>query len=169
MAKTTFISWNVNGIRAVEKKAALKWIDEHGVDFLGLQEIKAEASQIPETIFERNYAIEQINPSINKGQSGVALYTDTEGSFSSTCPEVDVLNEGRINEYHFQNIAYFNVYFPNGQRNEERLTYKLAFYDRFFEHIQALRAEGKSIIVCGYVNTSHTAIYLACPKSNEKS
>lgn len=169
MAKTTFISWNVNGIRAVEKKAALKWIDEHGVDFLGLQEIKAEASQIPETIFERNYAIEQINPSINKGQSGVALYTDTEGSFSSTCPEVDVLNEGRINEYHFQNIAYFNVYFPNGQRNEERLTYKLAFYDRFFEHIQALRAEGKSIIVCGDVNTAHTAIDLARPKANEKT
>ncbi|MCW8821597.1 MAG: exodeoxyribonuclease III, partial [Sulfurovum sp.] len=45
----TFISWNVNGIRAVEKKEALKWIDEADVDFLGLQEIKAEADQIPES------------------------------------------------------------------------------------------------------------------------
>ncbi|HHD75824.1 MAG TPA: exodeoxyribonuclease III [Campylobacterales bacterium] len=169
MAKTTFISWNVNGIRAVEKKDALNWIDEYGVDFLGLQEIKAEASQIPETIFERNYEIQHINSSVNKGQSGVALFTDKQGDFSSTCPTVDILNEGRINEYHFGNIAYFNVYFPNGQRNEERLAYKMEFYDRFLEHINTLRDEGKSIIVCGDVNTAHKPIDLARPKANEKT
>ena len=28
MANLTFISWNVNGIRAVDKKDALKWIDK---------------------------------------------------------------------------------------------------------------------------------------------
>ena len=169
MAKTTFISWNVNGIRAVEKKEALKWIDEQQVDFLGLQEIKAEADQIPETIFERDYTIQNINSSVKKGQSGVALYTNKEGIFTDTCPTVDILNEGRINEYHFDNIAYFNVYFPNGQRNEERLEYKMAFYERFLEHINALKAEGKSIIVCGDVNTAHTAIDLARPKANEKT
>jgi len=169
MAKTIFISWNVNGIRAVDKKEALKWIDEQQVDFLGLQEIKAEAEQIPETIFERDYAIQNINSSVKKGQSGVALYTNKAGTFSSTCPTVDILNEGRINEYHFDNIAYFNVYFPNGQRNEERLEYKMAFYERFLEHINALKAEGKSIVVCGDVNTAHTAIDLARPKANEKT
>ncbi|CAA6807251.1 MAG: Exodeoxyribonuclease III (EC [uncultured Sulfurovum sp.] len=169
MAKTTFISWNVNGIRAVDKKNALKWIDEEKIDFLGLQEIKAEASQIPKTIFERDYKIQHINPSIKKGQSGVALYTNKEGDFNCTCPTVDILNEGRINEYHFDNIAYFNVYFPNGQRNEERLEYKMAFYARFLEHINNLRAEGKSIIVCGDVNTAHTTIDLARPKANEKT
>lgn len=169
MAKTTFISWNVNGIRAVEKKEALKWIDENEVDFLGLQEIKAEAEQIPESIFERNYNIQNINSSVKKGQSGVALYTDKEGIFTCTCPTVDILSEGRINEYHFDNIAYFNVYFPNGQRNEERLEYKMAFYDRFLEHINNLKKEGKSIIVCGDVNTAHKAIDLARPKANEKT
>ena len=169
MAKTTFISWNVNGIRAVEKKEALKWVDEQQVDFLGLQEIKAEASQIPESIFEREYAIQNINSSVKKGQSGVALYTNKEGMFTSTCPTVDILNEGRINEYHFDNIAYFNVYFPNGQRNEERLEYKMAFYERFLEHINTLKNEGKSIVVCGDVNTAHTAIDLARPKANEKT
>ena len=168
MAKTTFISWNVNGIRAVDKKEALKWIDEQEVDFLGLQEIKAEAEQIPKSIFERIYTIQNINSSLKKGQSGVALYTNKEGTFTSTCPSVDILNEGRINEYHFDNIAYFNVYFPNGQRNDERLEYKMAFYGRFLEHINALKAEGKSIIVCGDVNTAHTAIDLARPKANEK-
>lgn len=168
MAKTTFISWNVNGIRAVEKKAALKWIDGAGVDFLGLQEIKAEAEQIPEGIFERDYKFQSINSSSNKGQSGVALYTDIKGT-AMCCEHVDILDEGRINEYHFGNIAYFNVYFPNGQRSEERLAYKLAFYDRFLTHINGLRSQGKSIIVCGDVNTAHKPIDLARPKANENT
>ncbi len=42
MKRVTFVSWNVNGIRAVAKKGALKWVDEMPMDFLGLQEIKAE-------------------------------------------------------------------------------------------------------------------------------
>ncbi|KYJ85992.1 exodeoxyribonuclease III [Sulfurovum riftiae] len=166
MAKTTFISWNVNGIRAVEKKAALKWIDEAEVDFLGLQEIKAEADQIPESIFERDYKFQSINSSSKKGQSGVALYTDVKG-LAMCCEHVDILDEGRINEYHFGDIAYFNVYFPNGQRNEERLAYKLAFYDRFLAHINELRSQGRSIVVCGDVNTAHRSIDLARPKANE--
>lgn len=162
----TFVSWNVNGIRAVEKKKALQWIDAEQIDFLGLQEIKAEAEQIPESIFERKYKFQSINSSSKKGQSGVALYTDIKGE-SGCCSQVDILEEGRINEYHFDNIAYFNVYFPNGQRNEERLAYKLSFYDRFLAHINRLRSEGKSIIVCGDVNTAHHAIDLARPKANE--
>lgn len=166
MAKRTFISWNVNGIRAVDKKGALKWIDAHEVDFLGLQEIKAEADEIPETLFDRNYKFQSINSSSNKGQSGVALYTDIKGT-AGCCEVVDILDEGRINEYHFENIVYFNVYFPNGQRDEERLAYKLGFYDRFLEYITKLRQEGKSIIVCGDVNTAHRPIDLARPKANE--
>jgi len=162
----TFVSWNVNGIRAVDKKEALRWVDEEEIDFLGLQEIKAEAEQIPESIFTRKYKFHSINASAKKGQSGVALFTDTKGK-SFCCEQVDILSEGRINEYHFGNIAYFNVYFPNGQRNEERLAYKLAFYERFLVHINALRAEGKSIIVCGDVNTAHHEIDLARPKANE--
>ena len=168
MAKVTFISWNVNGIRAVEKKEALKWIDAEEVDFLGLQEIKAEAEQIPESIFDRDYKFQSINSSCNKGQSGVALYTDVKGEAFS-CEHVDILEEGRINEYHFENIAYFNVYFPNGQRNEERLDYKMAFYERFLAHILDLRKQGKSIVVCGDVNTAHHPVDLARPKANEKT
>ncbi|MBD3790518.1 MAG: exodeoxyribonuclease III [Campylobacterales bacterium] len=169
MKQLTFISWNVNGIRAVDKKEALRWIDEHEVDFLGLQEIKAEAVQIPETIFDRSFKNVMINPSAKKGQSGVALYTDIEGVHCSTCENVDILSEGRINEYHFGDIAYFNVYFPNGQSSQERLEYKMAFYDRFLEHINGLRNEGKSIIVCGDVNTAHKPIDLARPKANEET
>lgn len=163
------VSWNVNGIRAVDKKEALKWIDEHQIDILALQEIKAEKEQIPNTIFNKEYAHVQVNSSSRKGQSGTALFTDITPTFVSETEQVDILNEGRINEFHFENIAFFNVYFPNGQSREERLVYKLEFYERFLEYINSLRAEGKSIIVCGDVNTAHTEIDLARPKANEET
>ena len=168
-----FISWNVNGIRAVDKKEALKWIDEADVDLLGVQETKSQVDQIPETIFEKNYKTLFGSQSAIKGRSGTALFTDMEVTFTSNCPSVDVLDEGRINEVHFtlgnKDIAFFNVYFPNGQSKEERLTYKMEFYDRFLEHCEALKKDGKSIIVCGDVNTAHNAIDLARPKANEKT
>ena len=168
-----FISWNVNGIRAVDKKEALKWIDEANVDLLGVQETKSQVDQIPETIFEKNYKTLFGSQSAIKGRSGTALFTDIETTFTCTCPSVDVLDEGRINEVHFtlgdKDIAFFNVYFPNGQSKEERLTYKMEFYDRFLNHCEELKKQGKSIIVCGDVNTAHNAIDLARPKANEKT
>ena len=168
-----FISWNVNGIRAVDKKEALKWIDEANVDLLGVQETKSQVDQIPETIFEKNYKTLFGSQSAIKGRSGTALFTDIETTFTCTCPSVDVLDEGRINEVHFtlgdKDIAFFNVYFPNGQSKEERLTYKMEFYDRFLEHCENLKKQGKSIIVCGDVNTAHKEIDLARPKANEKT
>ena len=168
-----FISWNVNGIRAVDKKEALKWIDEAEVDLLGVQETKSQVDQIPSTIFEKEYKTLFGSQSAIKGRSGTALFTDIETTFTCNCPSVDVLDEGRINEVHFtlgdKDIAFFNVYFPNGQSKEERLVYKMEFYDRFLNHCEELRKQGKSIIICGDVNTAHTAIDLARPKANEKT
>ncbi len=163
-----FVSWNVNGIRAVAKKGALKWIDEEPPEILALQEVKAEDHQMPQDLFEHSYRHLYVSSSHKKGQSGVALYTDLEPEYYSPCYEIDVLHEGRINEIHFDDIAFFNVYFPNGKRNEERLIYKLEFYERFFNYIEKLRKEGKSIIFCGDVNTAHREIDLARPKENEE-
>ena len=163
-----FISWNVNGIRAVDKKEALKWVDEVNPQILALQEIKATEEEIPNTLFEKEYKELFVSSSVKKGQSGVAVYSDISPDYYSSCYEVDVLKEGRINELHFGKTAFFNVYFPNGKRNEERLEYKLKFYNRFLEHTEALRAKGYSIIFCGDINTAHKPIDLARPKDNEK-
>jgi exodeoxyribonuclease-3 len=173
MTKYKFISWNVNGIRAVDRKEALKWVDEANIDLLGIQETKSTKEQIPDTIFDREYKTVFASQSAIKGRSGTALFTDIEPFFQSNCPSVDILDEGRINEIHFETadkkIAFFNVYFPNGQSKEERLTYKMEFYDRFLEHCENLKEEGLSIIVCGDVNTAHTEIDLARPKANEET
>ncbi|MFK5881740.1 MAG: exodeoxyribonuclease III [Sulfurospirillum sp.] len=169
MKELNFISWNVNGIRAVDKKQALSWIDGVEVDFLALQEIKAQKEQIPSTIFDKEFSEIHINSSSKKGQSGVALFSALPSAKVDTARNVDILDEGRINEFHFGDIAFLNVYFPNGQRNEERLEYKMAFYERFFEHCQNLRKDGKSLIICGDVNTAHKEIDLARPKANENT
>jgi exodeoxyribonuclease III len=171
MNKYKFVSWNVNGIRAVDKKEALKWVDEQDIHLLGVQETKSMKSQIPETIFEKNFKNVTASESAIKGRSGTALFTDIDITFECTCPTVDILDEGRINEVHFtlgnKDIAFFNVYFPNGQSKEERLVYKMQFYDRFLNHCESLKKQGKSIIVCGDVNTAHKEIDLARPKANE--
>ena len=168
-----FISWNVNGIRAVDKKEALKWVDEDEIHILGVQETKSMKEQIPKTIFSKEFKTMIASASAIKGRSGTALFTDLDITFECNCPSVDILDEGRINEIHFtlkdKDIAFFNVYFPNGQSKEERLVYKMEFYDRFLEHCEKLKKEGKSIIVCGDVNTAHKEIDLARPKANEKT
>lgn len=168
-----FISWNVNGIRAVDKKEAFKWIDEIDVDLLGVQETKSMKDQIPKTLFSKEFKSLFASASAIKGRSGTALFTNIETTYESICENVDILDEGRINEVHFtlkdKNIAFFNVYFPNGQSSQERLDYKMEFYDRFLDYCENLKKEGFSIIVCGDVNTAHTEIDIARPKANENT
>ena len=162
------ISWNVNGIRAVSNKEALKWIDERDPDILCLQEIKALKEQIPTDLFQKHYEEVLINPALKKGYSGTATYSVLKSNFHSTCPNIDTLNEGRIIETHYDDIVLFNVYFPNGQKDDDRLAHKMKFYDDFLLHCEKLREDGKSIIICGDVNTAHKEIDLKHPKANSK-
>jgi exodeoxyribonuclease-3 len=163
------ISWNVNGIRAVSDKEALKWIDEREPDILCLQEIKALKEQIPNDLFKKNYQDIIVNSADKKGYSGTMTWSTLQNDNNSTCQDIDTLSEGRIIETHYDDIVLFNVYFPNGQKDETRLEYKLKFYDDFLTHCEKLKEEGKSIIICGDVNTAHKEIDLSNPKSNSKT
>ncbi len=163
------ISWNVNGIRAVANKEALKWVDERGTDILCLQEIKAQKEQIPKNLFEKEFTEVLINSGERKGYSGTATFSMLQSDYSSTCNDIDTKHEGRIIETHYGDIVLFNVYFPNGQKDEERLAYKMKFYDDFLAYCEKLKDEGKSIIVCGDVNTAHREIDLKNPKANAKT
>ena len=163
------ISWNVNGIRAVANKNALDWIDEREPDIVCLQEIKALQEQIPDNLFEKEYAETIVNSAQKKGYSGTLTWSALQSDRSATCKDIDSMNEGRIIETHYDDIVLFNVYFPNGQKNEERLNHKMQFYDDFLAHCENLREEGKSIIICGDVNTAHKEIDLKNPKANSKT
>ncbi|QFR49221.1 exodeoxyribonuclease III [Sulfurimonas lithotrophica] len=163
------ISWNVNGIRAVANKEALKWIDERQPDILCLQEIKALKEQIPDNLFDKEFLELDVNSAEKKGYSGTATFSSIKSNNTSNANHIDILNEGRIIENHFGDTVLFNVYFPNGQKDEERLNYKMKFYDDFLIHCEKLKEEGKSIIICGDVNTAHKEIDLKNPKANSKT
>ncbi len=163
------ISWNVNGIRAVANKEALKWIDERQPDILCLQEIKATQDQIPQALFDYAYTDTTVNSAEKKGYSGTMTFSALQSSQTFTRNDIDTGNEGRIVEKHYDDFVLFNVYFPNGQKDEERLAHKMKFYDDFLIYCDALRDEGKSVIICGDVNTAHKEIDLKNPKSNAKT
>jgi exodeoxyribonuclease-3 len=163
------ISWNVNGIRAVANKEALKWIDERQPDILCLQEIKALEKQVPKEMFDKQYKETIVNSATKKGYSGTMTWSTLQNNYNSTCQEIDTMGEGRIVESHYNDVVLFNVYFPNGQKDEERLAYKMKFYDDFLTYCESLREDGKSIIICGDVNTAHKEIDLKNPKANSKT
>lgn len=168
MSKTLkILSWNVNGIRSVVKKDAFRWVDEAQPDILGLQEIKATPADIPENLFEKTYPTVTVNSGSRKGYSGVMCFCDLPVEHTDQGTHIDTADEGRIIEYRFHNIAFFNIYFPNGQQSQERLEYKMGFYDRFLEYIEGLRKEGLGIIFMGDINTAHKEIDLKNPKQNE--
>ncbi len=171
MKTIRLISWNVNGIRAIHKKGCIDWLLNENPDIICLQETKAHPEQLPkDLIFINGYSSYFSSSKIKKGYSGVAVYSKLE--------PIDVKHgfgisrfddEGRILIVDFQEFTLFNIYFPNGKMSEERLQYKMDFYDAFLENAYKLLKQGRKILVCGDVNTAHKEIDLARPKENEKS
>ena len=174
MVKITLISWNVNGIRAMSKKVIYQrikfntWLNKNSPDALCIQETKAHPEQLTAKLLNPQGYKSYWNSGERKGYSGVATYSKTKPlkvNYELGEEKFDI--EGRVVETEYSEFVLFNVYFPNGKMNEERLKYKLEFYDYFLEYIEKVRSKGKSIVICGDVNTAHTAIDLTHPKNNE--
>ena len=168
--KLRLISWNVNGLRASYKKGFLDWLQQESPDILCLQEIKAMEEQLPKALKQVEGYECHFFPAERKGYSGVALYTKIKpvkikNGFG--VKRFDV--EGRTVVADYDDFVLFGVYFPNGQRSDERLEYKLDFYKAFLKHVEKLRKAGRKIVFCGDVNTAHKPIDLARPKPNEKT
>ena len=163
-------SWNVNGLRAVMNKDFAATIRREQPDWLGLQETKLQQHQIPPELEELKGYRFYWSHAERKGYSGTAVLSKIEPlelSYGFGLPEFD--NEGRIIRCDYDSFIIYNIYFPNGQMNDERLDYKLRFYDACFERMEADRAGGKMVIVTGDYNTAHQEIDLANPKENEKT
>jgi len=163
-------TWNVNGLRALLRKGVWEDLEAIQADAICLQEIKARPDQLTDEqhqLFEGCQA--QWNPAERPGYSGVLTLTkappvDTSNDFG--IERFDV--EGRVIQTRFDDFLLFNVYFPNGKSSQERLDYKLDFYDQFLHYCDRLHEKGEHIVVCGDVNTAHHEIDLAHPKANEK-
>lgn len=164
------VSWNVNGLRAVLKKDFFDSVAQMEPDILMLQETKLQENQRTDEMIQfAPYENFWSYSTVKKGYSGVAAYSKLSPNSVKTefgIPEYD--GEGRIIQMDFDRFVLFNIYFPNGQMSDERLEYKLNFYDWFLEYAQGLREEGKSLIITGDFNTAHNEIDLKNPKPNAK-
>ena len=173
------ISWNVNGIRAVERKGNLKeFLEIYNPDIFCIQETKAKPEQI-EKITASYPEFEKFYHSAEKpGYAGSAIWIKKSKNieiqnFTFGFPEkYDYQDhEGRISrvdfEYEGKAFSVLGIYFPNGGKSLEAWDDKLVFYQKFLDYVNDIRKEGKICIWGGDVNCAHQEIDLARPKDND--
>lgn len=161
-------SWNVNGIRAVQKMGFIQWLTEEQPDVLCLQETKAHPEQLEESLVNIKGYQSCWNSGERRGYSGVASYFQKEPLQVEKNLGVEEFDrEGRILISFHENLVLLNVYFPNGQMGEERLSYKLRFYEYLINFCEELKNRYPRLVICGDFNTAHREIDLKNPKANE--
>lgn len=164
------VSWNVNGLRAAWKKGFLGLLRTERPDVLCAQETKLQEEQVTDDMrapegYRSSWCFAE-----RRGYSGVVTYTRAEPlTVATKCGSACLDAEGRVVHTELDPFHLFNVYFPNSGMGPERLAYKLAFYAEFLEHVEHLRRQGKGVVICGDVNTAHTALDLARPRENERN
>ena len=161
------ISWNVNGVRAVVKKGFLDWLDQEQPDILCLQETKAHIDQLAAEILTDHDYHTFWHSGERRGYSGVATFCKEEPLYVQEGLGIERYDaEGRVLLTEHENFLLYNIYFPNGQKDDERLQYKLDFYDELLPIINEQVESGNNVVVTGDWNTAHHPIDLARPKQN---
>ena len=158
-----FISWNVNGLRAVCGKGFADIFVDLDADFFCLQETKLQEGQIdlefPGYRSFWNYADK-------KGYSGTAIFTRHEPlsvSYGLGIDEHD--HEGRVITLEMEDFYLICVYTPNAQDGLKRLDYRMSWEDDFRTYVKGL-AQKKGVIICGDLNVAHQDIDLKNPQTN---
>ena len=163
-------SWNVNGVRAIEKKGFLDWMNNEDPDIICIQETKAKVEQLGSSLIEDHGYHTYWHSAERPGYSGVATFSKVEPLFVQNGLGIDRFDrEGRVLISEHENFLLYNIYFPNGQKDEIRLNYKLDFYDELLPIINEQVESGSNVIVTGDWNTAHFPIDLARPKENIKT
>ena len=166
MNRMQLVSFNVNGVRAIAKKDFMKDIQSLSPDVLCLQETKATAEQVKETIGTLNNYHVYANEAEKKGYSGTAILTKKEAikiQYGIGVDEHD--NEGRVVTAEFDNFYVSNVYVPNSGNELKRLGYRQTWDQAFLAFLKDLEKK-KPVLVCGDFNVAHTSIDLTRPKPN---
>ena len=161
-----FISWNVNGLRAVMGKDFMGIFEKLDADFFCLQETKLQAGQIE---MELPGYYQYWNYAEKKGYSGTAVFAKLEPvqvSYGIGIEEHD--HEGRVITLEYPDFYLVNVYTPNSQEELKRLDYRMQWEDAFRAYLNRLASE-KGVIVCGDMNVAHKEIDLKNPKTNHNN
>ena len=161
-----FISWNVNGLRAVIGKGFWDYFDSTDADIFCLQEIKLSEGQLE--CEKEGYHI-YWNYAEKKGYSGTAIFSKKEPisvAYGIGIDEHD--HEGRVITLEFEDYYFITCYTPNSQNELARLDYRMTWEDDFKNYLLKLN-EKKGVILCGDLNVAHQEIDSKNPKTNRKN
>lgn len=160
-----YISWNVNGIRAVMKKDFVEILYALDADVFCIQETKAQPDQIE--VECELYPYQYINSAQRKGYSGTMVFSKKEPlsvSYGINNPEHDT--EGRVITVEFDTHYLITVYTPNAGSELKRLDYRMEWDKAFTDYVTSLN---KPVVLCGDLNVANEEIDLKNPKTNHKN
>ena len=138
------ISWNVNGIRAIQKKGFIEWLHKESPDVLCLQETKGHPEQLNDELLKPNGYQTFWSAAEKKGYSGTAIFTKSKPKSVDEGLGVKKFDtEGRTLAADYGQFVLFNIYFPNGSSGNKRVPFKMEFYDAFLKKANQLKKNGK--------------------------
>lgn len=156
-------------MRSIARQGFEAWFLEQKADVVLLQEIKANATQVPTSLMNPAKYHSFWLPALRPGYSGVAAYSKKEpldvrpgmgiGEFDT---------EGRVMALEYQNFILINAYFPHSRRDLSRLPFKMKFCQAFAKYVSEERKRGKTLIVGGDYNIAPNEIDLKNARANQK-
>ena len=165
-----FISFNVNGIRAILKKDFSKDFEAFNADIFALQETKFTEDLHLNFPFEpKGYEVYWTNSKVKKGYSGVAIFTkNTPISVHYGLLDHKYDEEGRAITLEFENFYFVSAYVPNSGEELVRLGFRMEFEKNLKEYLVSLNKK-KPVVYCGDLNVAHNEIDIKNPKANVKN
>jgi len=164
------VCWNVNGIRACDRKGFMDFFKEVKPDILCLQETKAHPEQLEEHLIHPMNYDSIWSSAERRGYSGTVTYTHfpiEESSHGIGIKKFD--SEGRFVVTRIHGVWLYNVYFPNGAAREERHLFKQEFLKKFHRHLMKKLASGEKVILVGDYNIAHQEVDIHDPKRLAKT
>ncbi len=164
------ITLNLNGIRSAATKGFFAWLSKSQADIVCVQEVKAQANDIPPQMRNPPGYNGFFHYAEKKGYSGVGVYCKAKPDKVVTGLGIaDIDTEGRYLRCDFGNLSVVSVYLPSGSSSEERQTVKFSFMQRFFPHLRKIAKSGREFILCGDWNIAHKEIDLKNWRGNQKN
>ncbi len=171
MRDLQIVSYNLNGIRSAINKGWIDWIEENNFDVIGVQETKAEKSQVDITALHAlGYRDYWHSATSKKGYSGVAVFSRVEPDLVEAGMGNETFDrEGRVIRVDFKDFTLLNCYFPSGTSGDERQGVKFEFLDAFYDWVMELKKTRPNIMVQGDYNIAHTNMDIHNPSGNQKT
>ena len=144
------VTANVNGIRAAAAKGFFVWLARQRADVVCVQETRAQRHQLSDPVFHPRRFHCRYHDAERKGYSGTAIYSRHAPRAFLPGLGIDWIDrEGRWLEARFGNLSVVSLYLPSGSAGEARQDYKYRVLDALLPPLRALRASGRSVVVCG--------------------